>query len=129
MIKEPSQIKTFSTIERFVDDILIWLDAKDAANQTLRMALKTLARSNVDVPATPSIAKLPFNAENMTWNATTGNKGPFELCKDYGNSDYQALLGFLKTHAGGSISSGGYFYWVFSSDGKTIGRKPSRRAH
>ena len=70
--------------------------------------------------------KLPFNVDRITWTPRVGNKGPFELSDDYENLDHKLLLSFLKEYAGGALASQGFFYWVFT-DGKSLGRKPSKQ--
>lgn len=70
--------------------------------------------------------RLPFDPNHIAWTAKVGSKGPFEMSSDYNNPDHKALLSFLKEHAGGSVASGGFFYWIFM-DAKSIGRKPSNQ--
>jgi hypothetical protein len=124
MSKEEQHNKSVK-VEVFAGDFLIWLDGQDAANQQLRMALKVLVDQNANVQVSPRSIELPFKAENIKWASKVGGRGPFELNEDYENPDHKQLLEFMKQHAGGAISSQGFYYWVFSSDGKTIGRKPS----
>jgi hypothetical protein len=77
--------------------------------------------------STKGSTELPFKAENIPWKPKTGDIGPFELSDSFENPDHQQLLTFLKDHVGNAITSQGFYYWVFNSDGKTIGRKPTKQ--
>jgi hypothetical protein len=113
-------------IELLAEDILLWLDTQDAANQALRMSIKKMLAQNMDVQLTPRNVELPFKADRITWTPRTGGKGPFELSSDENNSEHTALLEFLRVHAGGAVVSEGFYYWIIT-DGKSIGRKPSNQ--
>jgi hypothetical protein len=71
-------------------------------------------------------AQLPFDASKINWQKSLGPRGEFELSDEYGNPEHKALLKFLE-FAGGTVASEGFFYWIFQSDGRTIGRKKSER--
>src|SRR5271157_2362999 len=75
---------------------------------------------------TKDLTKLPFNVSKIQWKPKQGDHGPFELSDDYSNVDHQQLLVFMEKHAGGAVTSDGFYYWIFT-DGKTIGRKPSNQ--
>ena len=77
--------------------------------------------------STKGSTELPFKAEYIPWKSKTGDKEPFELSDSFENPDHQQLLSFLKDHVGNAITSQGFYYWVFNSDGKTIGRKPVKQ--
>ena len=65
---------------------------------------------------------------DIVWKATTGGKGPFELCDpklNVDNNNYKTLLRDLQA-SGGRKRIGKQFYWVFPN-GETIGRKESKR--
>jgi hypothetical protein len=66
--------------------------------------------------------ELPFDPNKIQWTQQKGTKGPYERSDDVNNPDHKALLKFLTEHAGGCISSEGFFYWTFT-DAKSIGRK------
>lgn len=70
--------------------------------------------------------ELPFDATKIKWWKKTNQKGEFEYSEDFNSLDHKALLKFLKELAGGSVSSGEYFYWVYQN-GSTIGRKLKKR--
>ena len=71
--------------------------------------------------------QLPFDVSKIRWRQAQGKKGPLELSDDYENPEHKALLKFLVELAGGAVESEGFYYWVFQQDGKTIGRKVSKR--
>lgn len=129
MINESSPLKSVSKAVQvviFAEDILIWLDAQDAANQQLRMAIRKLTAQDSDVRLTPRSIVLPFHVDKITWVPRTGDKGPFELSNDESNPEHKALLEFLNEHAGGAMVSEGQYYWIMN-DGKSIGRKPANQ--
>ena len=122
-----TSLKTFPiTVELFAEDILLWLDAQDATNQALRMAIKKMLSQNTNVQLTPRSIELPFHADRITWVPRTGGKGPFELSNDESNPEYRALFEFLREHAGGAMVSEGQYYWIMN-DGKSLARKPSNQ--
>jgi|GEM_PF-5081684 len=117
------------------EDLLIWLDAQDAANQALRMAVKKLlAQSSMQgkdsVPLTKDSTKLPFNIDAIPWQDKTSENGPFQLCDIETNADLVTLRTFVLDHAGGGITTKdnqgvSWYVWVFP-DSKTVGRKQSQ---
>jgi hypothetical protein len=71
-----------------------------------------------------------WNPEKIPWKETEGARGkyqryPEEREKAEATPDYKALLQDLKSH-GGKLFRDGFFFWVFESDGATIGRKPKK---
>jgi hypothetical protein len=111
-------------VELFAEDLLIWLDGQDAANQALRISIKKLIAEDVNVQVTPRSIELPFKADRIAWTPRTGGKGPFELSSDENNPEHVNLLKFLREHAGGAMVSEGQYYWIMN-DGKSLARKPS----
>jgi len=111
MNSTPTTLKDLShdsiKVELFAEDLLLWLDAQDAANQQLRMAIKKLTAQNMNVQLTPRSIELPFHTDRITWVPRIGGKGPFQLSNDESNPEYKALLEFLREHAGGALVSEG----------------------
>jgi hypothetical protein len=106
-------------------------NAIETAVSALRASLATQTAKPLPVEPTkatsqaslaPAPVKLPFDPCKIHWEPRKGEKGIFELSEDYDSPDHKALLKFLTEHAGGCISSEGFFYWTFT-DAKSIGRK------
>ena len=66
--------------------------------------------------------KLPFDASRIKWQDRQNEKGKFQFSEDFDSPDYRALLKFLNEYTFGSMSSEGWFYWVYPR-GDRIGRK------
>jgi hypothetical protein len=105
------------------------VDALVRARDGLRQAsdaLDDLVQLLVPQNITKGSTELLFNVSKIPWKPKQGDHGPFELSDDYGNVDHQQLLAFMEKHAGGAVTSEGFYYWLFP-DGKTIGRKPAKQ--
>jgi len=71
-----------------------------------------------------------YNPESIPWTKLEGPKGPYQRYPVQGppeqTPDYLALIADLKAH-NGKLQRGGLFYWSFSDDNVTIGRKPAKK--
>ena len=63
--------------------------------------------------------------DEITWTKAEGKKGPYERAEEQDSVAFRALINDLDEQQG-KLQREGYFIWLFS-DGKTIGRKPSKR--
>ncbi|MGD0330879.1 MAG: hypothetical protein ABSB40_10680 [Nitrososphaeria archaeon] len=69
--------------------------------------------------------KISEKVECNKWVQTEGKNGLYEKLEKNDSIEYQNLLKDLENHKG-KIVKEGFFYWIFDSDNKTIGRKPKR---
>lgn len=68
-----------------------------------------------------------WNPDSIKWTKAEGLRGEYERYPAKGEKvemtrDYKNLLEDLKAH-NGKLTRDDYFYWLFSSDSSTIGRK------
>ena len=74
--------------------------------------------------------KPKWDPAKIKWVQVTGASGPYERypaegAKPEATEDYKNLLEDLKSH-NGKLTRDGYFYWLFSGDQATVGRKPRK---
>ena len=103
-------------------DFLVKL--RDAAQMIADAANDEIEKRN------PDRTDQSYNPENIKWVRAEGAKGPYERYPAPDGTvestpDYQGLLADLNAHKG-SLNRAGLFFWLFQ-DGKTIGRKPSKK--
>lgn len=108
------------SFEELAEALVDYCNSQEASHVKLRMFIQAILGD-----AKPS-AKLPFNVSKIRWQDRENEKGKFQMSEDYNNLEHKALLKFLHEHAGGCITSEGFFYWQYQ-DGATIGRKPQKR--
>jgi hypothetical protein len=104
----------------FLDDLLTYLEAQESGIVQLRAQIKKV------LGETKPSAKLPFDASKIKWQDRENQKGRFQVSEDYSNMEHKDLLKFLNEHAGGCMTSEGWFYWLYRN-GSTIGRKLKRK--
>jgi len=68
-----------------------------------------------------------WNASKIAWVEAEGKKGKYERYPAEGEKaesipDYKDLLADLKAY-GGKLTRDGYFFWLFTADKATVGRK------
>jgi len=108
------------SFEEFAEALVDYCNSQEASHVKLRMLIQKVLGD------TKPSAKLPFDNSKINWQDKENQKGKFQMSEDYNSPDHKALLKFLHEHAGGCISSQGYFYWQYQ-DGATVGRKPQRK--
>jgi len=65
--------------------------------------------------------QIQFNPDNINWQDSEGQKGPFQKSEDLNNQNHKSLLSWLNKK-GGKANMRGFFYWVYQN-GSMIGRK------
>jgi len=63
-----------------------------------------------------------WDPSKISFKTANGARGPFEKADPTNIPDFKAMLADLKAHDG-KLTRDGFFYWVFSSDMATVGRK------
>jgi len=74
----------------------------------------------------PSSGDLPPDLSMISWKATTGPKGPFEIAErapNANNAAFARLTEYLNSHDG-KAQAEGFFLWSFTDGTGSIGRKP-----
>jgi hypothetical protein len=71
--------------------------------------------------------KLAWDPAKIKWVQVTGASGPYERypaegAKPEASEDYKNMVEDLKAH-NGKLTRDGFFYWLFSGDQATVGRK------
>ena len=62
-------------------------------------------------------------SSKLIWTETMGKNGPFEICKQTSEPEFQELLKSMEPK--GSKFEGGLFYWIFMNR-DAIGRKKTK---
>ena len=109
---------TDESLTLFVDDLLDYLTAQEAAIVALKMQIaKLFGPAKEEKPS--------YNIEKIRWEQAQGTSGPYEKSIDVNNLDFKALLADVQKH-GGKMTVSGYFVWAFQN-GSTLGRKKRQK--
>jgi hypothetical protein len=105
----------------FLEDFLDMLNAVEASIVKMRQQIAKIVGVSEEKAWDPAKIK---------WLQVTGASGPYERYPAEGakpemTEDYKNLLEDLKAH-NGKLVRGEYFYWLFSGDQATVGRKPRK---
>jgi hypothetical protein len=106
----------------FLEDFLDMLNAVEASIVKMREQIAKLVGVAEE--------KLAWDPAKIKWVQVTGASGPYERypaegAKPEATEDYKNLLEDLKAH-NGKLTRDGFFYWLFSGDQATVGRKPRK---
>jgi hypothetical protein len=120
------QTQAIIKLTEALNNLLTSFVVKDEKVEPRPQSSSPLVPEKKPEPSPKPSPELKFNVVNITWEKRTGERGEFEIAEKEKNqnNDYVELEKLLKS-AGGSMSSEGFFYWLFQ-DGKAIGRKPSK---
>lgn len=76
----------------------------------------------IEERAPPKAKELPWAVDKIAWQEATGSRGPYFRANPQSTVDFQNMLQDIKNH-GGKLNRNGFFFWVFTSDQATVGRK------
>jgi hypothetical protein len=108
----------------FLEDFVDMLNGMEASIVKMRQQIAQLVGVPEEKPA--------WDPAKIKWVWAEGTSGsyqryPAEGEKPEATEDYKNMLEDLKAH-NGKLVRDGYFYWLFSGDQATVGRKPRKKA-
>jgi hypothetical protein len=106
----------------FLEDFVDMLNGMEASIVKMRQQIAKLVGVSEEKPA--------WDPAKIKWVQVTGASGPYERypaegAKPEATEDYKNMIEDLKAH-NGKLVRGDYFYWLFSGDQATVGRKPRK---
>jgi hypothetical protein len=106
----------------FLEEFLDMLNAVEASIVKMRQQIAKIVGVSEEKPA--------WDPAKIKWVWAEGTSGsyqryPAEGEKPEATEDYKNMLEDLKAH-NGKLVRGEYFYWLFSGDQATVGRKPRK---
>jgi hypothetical protein len=111
----------------FLEDFVDMLNGVEASIVKMKLQIAKFVGVSEEKQEKPK-----WDPAKIKWVQVTGASGPYERypaegAKPEATEDYKNLLEDLKSH-NGKLVRGDYFYWLFSGDQATVGRKPRKRA-
>jgi hypothetical protein len=106
--------------EVFLEDFCDFLDALEASVVKMKKEISKLV----------GVEEKKWDPEKIKWVWAEGTSGsyqryPAEGEKPEATEDYKNMIEDLKAH-NGKLTRDGFFYWLFSGDQATVGRKPRK---